>query len=282
MQVLRRMLVDQNDNAIGSGQILNGDYAMNALTHPHDDFFMRVARRDFPEITSEFRTARSVAINDTESVIWDGGGIYTFLNTAEKMSVVSASGEDAVGGSGVSVIAIVGLDGDYNPISEQLTLTGDTPVLTTKKYIRVSRIVCLKSGTEHVTLGNNVGQITVTSETSEVVQAIVREQKGQTLMGIYTVPAGCTGFVTHVSFSCGQGKQCTFRIKVRPNISGYNAFAQKHVIELYQNSHYGALVPPLALNQKSDAIVTGVTSSGTIDATMSFSVMTYDSVFDIG
>ena len=87
-------------------------------------------------VTDEFRTPWELASN------------YTFPTAAAQMSLVSTSASDTA----VTVL-ILGLDADYNPISEVKTLTGTTPITTTNSYFRINDIVC--------TAGNAVGDITL-------------------------------------------------------------------------------------------------------------------------
>ena len=76
-----------------------------------------------------------------------------------------------------------------------------------------------------VTQNANLGLITLTSSTTVTPQAGIQIHNGQTLMAVYTIPAGYTGFVTGASFSAGEGKQVFFRGKFRNGPDSTYAFS---------------------------------------------------------
>ena len=85
-------------------------------------------------------------------------------------------------------VVIEGLNENYQPQTETVTLTGTTAVTTDNTFVRVFRMA---------TDALNVGDITarVTSASGTVV-AQIDVGYGQTLMAVYTVPAGKTAYMT--------------------------------------------------------------------------------------
>ena len=246
-------------------------------TYESSDFFLSLARGEHEGVGSEFKFGRSANITSTESVIWDGGSNYTFLEIAETMDIVSTSVEDAVGGTGAITMVIFGLDADYLEISEVITLTGLTPVTTQNSYIRVFRMLVLTSGTNDPILDANKGIISATGTDTSTLQARILVNNGQTLMMVYTVPAGKTGFITGISFSAGQGKQCFFKGKFRNGPTSNYAFSVKFTIDLYQTPFFGNLTIPLRVPEMTDIVITGQTGlGGTIDASASFGIILVD------
>ena len=145
-------------------------------------------------VTTEFRTPWELASN------------YTFPTAAAQMSLVSTSASDTA----VTVL-ILGLDADYNPISEVKTLTGTTPITTTNSYFRINDIVC--------TAGNAVGDITLSvgaNVYSKILAGNGRDQKA-----VYTVPKGYCFFHQRIDAFCTDangGKAARFRNYLRsPN-----------------------------------------------------------------
>ena len=67
-----------------------------------------------------------------ETVFNDGGGLYQYPSSAVQMSVVSSDAGDTAG------VRISGLDANYNRISEVVTLTGTTPVVSMLKRKKTS------------------------------------------------------------------------------------------------------------------------------------------------
>jgi len=138
-------------------------------------------------VTTEFRTP------------WERASNYEFPAAAAQMSLVSTSTSDTA-----VTILILGLDADYNPISEVQTLTGTTPITTTNSYLRINDMVC--------TVGNAVGTITLSVGANVYSQIDPGEGKDQ--KAVYTVPAGYSFFLTRIDAFCTDangGKAARFR-----------------------------------------------------------------------
>ena len=273
---LKRFLADIDGNIATLDTILSGDYALNVITHPHDDFYLRVARQDFSNFSSLFIFARSVTVTATESVIWSGGTPFTFLTQAEPLSIVSTSENDTLLGTGARTLYLDGLNNNYEVQTEIIALTGQTPVISTLAYLRLCSAIVMTSGTNSPVSDTNLGTITLTTTSTKKVQGSIVINQGQALTSVCTVPAGKTGYITGVSFSAGQGKQCLFRAKIRNGVGALYAFSVKYAIDLYQNTFQGDLKIPMRIPEKTDMCITGVTSSGTIDACASYGIFLID------
>ena len=142
-------------------------------------------------VTTEFRTPWELASN------------YAFPASASTMSLVSSSASDTA----VTVL-ILGLDSDYNQISESRTLTGTTPLTTNNSYFRINDMV--------ITEGNAVGDVTLSvgaNVYSRILAGNGRDQKSA-----YTVPAGYCFFLTRIDAFCTDangGKAARFRNYLR-------------------------------------------------------------------
>jgi hypothetical protein len=136
---------------------------------------------------------------DPES-LWNGGGIYTGFNAtaAQTLQVFSASANDTANGTGARTVRLEGLDGNYNEITETVTLNGTTPVLTTFSFLRLQRQEVISVGSA----GHNVGEITVRqSVTTANVFSVMPAEQNRSHLGCYTVPAGYNGFMWNAFFS---------------------------------------------------------------------------------
>ena len=60
--------------------------------------------------------------------------LYPYLAAASLLQVSSGSANDTAAGTGARTVTIVGLDANYNVISETLTMNGVTPVQTVNSY----------------------------------------------------------------------------------------------------------------------------------------------------
>lgn len=242
----------------------------NLRTRPKGDFFLDISAGEVDGYGTQFKFGRNPSVGITEEVVWDNGGGYTFLTSAESMLLSSDSTEDNPSGGGAWNVVLTGLDSDFNEVTEVVVLDGTNAVETSNSFIRVYRAFVLQSGLALAVDDANLGTISVISSVSDVLQAQIRPNNGQTLMCVYTVPNGKVGYVTGLSLNVGQGKQCLFRAKVR-NCSTENCcFTTKYAIDIYQNSYFGELKTPLRLPPKTDVVITAQMSS-TPDATASAS-----------
>lgn len=137
---------------------------------------------------------------DTAEDIYDLSGNYAgFLTAAEALDVVSTSAEDAAAGSGCAVVTISYQDGDNTEITEDVTLTGDTPVALAENGMRCYRIKCKTPGSTSASSSLapvNAGVITVATVAGGTPLATVQASLGQTQMTIWTVPAGERFYLT--------------------------------------------------------------------------------------
>lgn len=125
------------------------------------------------------------------ATVWDGvavngNSIYTYLTTPVTLKVESDDEDD----NGATFL-IEGLDGDYNPVSESITIDAGTGEgYGTQQFLRVFRARMTSDG------GVNDGNVSITTnDEDDTLLAYIKEDNGQTLMSIYTVPAGKTAYL---------------------------------------------------------------------------------------
>lgn len=129
---------------------------------------------------------------------WEAGGAYPFQSTATVLEILSASAADTAAGTGAQTFLLEGLDSNFNPISETLTLNGVTAVQSVKSYLRVNRLVIASAGSG----GVNAGDITLRVTGAGATQGIARAGTGFAKTCIYTVPNGFTLFLVDGLFQC--------------------------------------------------------------------------------
>lgn len=143
-------------------------------------------------------------INGTEETVWDHGGIYPYPAAAIQMSVSSSSVNDTAAGTGARTVFVAGLDANYNEISETVTLNGQTPVLTSALFLRVNRAFVVSAGSGGTAAGDiYVGTGVVSAGVPATVYARIRLGDNQTLMAVWTVPAGYTGYILKGNIGTG-------------------------------------------------------------------------------
>ena len=205
---------------------------------PTSNFLFDVVRGAIPNALSVHKFGANFDIDqaDDPESIWTGGGLYPWasLSTAQTIYCLSTSASDT------TTLTIEGLDANYNQQSETVTLTGTTAVTAANTYIRVFRM------TYDAT---NVGDITarVTSGTGTVV-AKIDAGYAQTLMAVYTIPAGYTGYLTTLDATIDGTKTCQMLMYHR--LSG-KPFRIAHVAESEGHYRYD-FNAPLKLPEKTD------------------------------
>lgn len=143
-------------------------------------------------------------LDTTEETIWEAGGLFdpSAVTGAETLNIVSTSTADTnTTGTGAWLVAIFGLDEDYNEISELTTaLNGTTTVTSTNQYRAVNRVAVAYSGTNNA----NVGTLTFIQDTSGIKLAEVKPEESITEQLIYTVPAGKTAYLKRIDIDAGK------------------------------------------------------------------------------
>lgn len=155
----------------------------------------------------------------TTGTVWDKNDtIYPWSawNTSSNVNIDAASASD-VG----KHITVVGLDDNYNQMSETITLVGQNNNYSSNTFSRIFR--AFVSDGE-----NNVGQITIQKNTTDV--AIISTTYAQTLMAIYTVPAGYTGYIYKGTCSAQAGADATAGMFIR--YFGQTSFRIGHSFEV--------------------------------------------------
>jgi hypothetical protein len=158
-------------------------------------------------------------------VIWETGGQYPWQSTAVTVDVVSDDANDDVAGTGARTLRIQGLDGSYNLAEETVDMDGTTTVTTTQTFLRVFRMSVETAGSS----GNNEGTITVTYTGGSDVAATITAGNGQTLMAVYTIPAGKTGYFVAMNFHQVKIKNKQCKLKTRDNTLLILLFKQKNI-----------------------------------------------------
>jgi len=152
-------------------------------------------------------------VTTQNKTLWDGLPVaFSFPSSATTMSMVSTATYDVN-----AVVAINGLDSNWNQINESVTLNGTTPVATTNSFLRINGMTMTAPGSGQT---SNAGIITAKS--SAVTYSQINATIGKTQTGIYTVPSGFTFFVYSVncfSGDAGASNYVTFNVKVTPNAS---------------------------------------------------------------
>jgi len=194
--------------------------------------------------------------------VWADASKMVYLSAVETMNIVSTSTDDASAGTGARTVLVEGLDVNFNPISETVTMNGLTDVLTSLSYIRVTEMTVLTGGA----LLQNVGTITATgSTTSTTPQAVIEPVLNHSLNGKYTSPAGKWAIFANYEVNVAKGKDVAIDIFAG---DGTGIMSGVHRNDIFQNPLVSpvsdVVIPPktdIVFRAKSDAGSTGVACS---------------------
>ena len=213
-----------------------------------EPFELQVSRG---QITAHYRVHKfgfNPLINDSEETIWDVGGIYAYPSSAVKMTATST---DSANDDGVQV-TVQGLDASYNQISETITLDGSGTAETNSFFLRVFRAFIE---------GSQAPSGTINITNSSTTYARITLGDNQTLMCVWTVPAGYTAYLYQQDVSClteANNKFGTIRLLSRKS----GGVFRTHEKIAVQNDHTAVSYPiPIPFTEKTDIEVRAIGSS---------------------
>jgi hypothetical protein len=166
---------------------------------------------------------------DTNGTIWDENDtVYPWAtidsNGVLTVSVVAPNNEGSARTThdGDS-IEIQGLDSDYNLQVETVTISGSSAT-TTNTFKRVFR------ARFSAATGFDPNSERILIKSGGTTVAKILENLGQTLMSIYTIPAGKTGYLMRLDVTAQGTATGSFKLFARPG--GVGSFQLKHVAEI--------------------------------------------------
>jgi hypothetical protein len=185
--------------------------------------------------------------------VWSGGTAYPWSSFTTAQTLYLKSSTNNATDRSMSIL-IDGLDVNYANQTEVITLNASdsrTAVVSTKQFLRIHNIQCNGADT-------NVGDIitTVTSGSGTVVSKI-SAGRGSARAGVYTIPAGYTGYLFKGDASSTAATVVNFMARYFGK-----AFMVLHVA-IVDNSTYIYDFPfPMLLPEKTDMYCTLEAGSG--------------------
>lgn len=128
--------------------------------------------------------------------IWSQGGIYPWPTSAVSIEVLSSSALDTSAGTGARSITIFGLDINYVPVVQVITLNGTSVVSVPTAIFRLNSASITTAGST----STNQGDITIRIAGGGTILAIIAATIGMTRKAQYTVPAGFSVLMNQILF----------------------------------------------------------------------------------
>ncbi len=200
-------------------------------------------------------------VSASEEDIWEGSAAYSYLTSATVLKISSSSVNDDAGGTGALTVKLLGVDTNYNEINETITLDGETPVNTTKSYLRIYRMIVITAGGT----GSNEGIIYAgTGDVTNGVPAVEYNRISigwnQSLMALFTIPAGHEGLIESFFASTGIANKTTeIFLYIRPFGEVFQCKQRYHIIAGIVERRFPL---PLKVTEKSDIAIRALASGG--------------------
>lgn len=175
---------------------------MASYYYPSEDQKLNIARGLVKGTSIRNIFGYNSSVNNAFRPLWELGSVYTYPTQNLTMDVVSTNTNDTA-----VTVKIVGLDSDYNELSETLTLNGTSTVTSNNEYFRINDVITIA--------GNADGNVNVTN--SSVTYARIRAGDGRNQASIYTVPANTCFYLYRIdgfSATATGSQYVTFRNEV--------------------------------------------------------------------
>lgn len=212
-----------------------------------EPFELQVARGQIALHEPLFKYGTNPLIINVEETVWDVGGLYTWIANAAPLVATSASGATDAGVTGT----VQGLDANYNEISEDFTLDGSGTYTTSASFYRVHRAFITGANAPAGNINFTIGATTY---------ARITAGENQTLMAVFTVPAGKTLYLTQGIATHGtdtSGAYMTVRFKTR---SAGSVFRTAVTVDLIGSEIIFPFNQPLKIAEKTDVQVCAICS----------------------
>ncbi len=273
--------------AVLSAEDHNGDFQNIKATETGSlrvtDFLFEVGRGLIPGYSTMNKFGENPDIDtgtDPEDV-WDYGGEYTYSTTADIDTISSSNAGDT------QTTTVIGLSADYQEVSQTVVLNGQSKVSLTTPLIRIYRAYNSANtdyaGDVYIYVDGTIsGGV---PSTAADVRAMIRNGHNQTLMCLYTVPAGKTAYFLggYVATTKSNATTATFTWRARPYGGVFQVKSKIAVIGSGSSSwqyHYSVPVP---LPEKTDiAIKCEEVESNNTGAAGGFDLVLIDNVAPSG
>ena len=208
------------------------------INHPPSfDLGISVSKGLVEDFTAVGQFGYNTAVGTSFETVWGVGGFPVYPTTATGCAVTSSNTVADNGGT----VLVTGLDADYNLAQEVLTIGGGAGSQVFRRVFRATL--------ETATTGTaNVGTVTVTVDSKSA--AIISVGRGQTLMSLYTIPAGKKGYL--MQLDVGNQKDLELEVALVFRNGSSNVWQTKDFITKRGGFTEKQYVLPIEINEKTD------------------------------
>ena len=240
-----------------------------------EPFELQVARGQIMGHTAVTVFGYNQDVDTVEESVWPNGGLIPYVTTASVLKISSSNINDTAAGTGARTVYISGVDGNYNTVSETVTLNGQTAVNTVNSYIALNVFYTLTAGSTGHNEGNiNAGTGTVTAGVPAVLYDLIGATNNNRTTGQYIVPAGYTAYMVMGMFTAGQVSGST---SITGKLQSFNPADSivrvAAVVTLNNGSAQYDFVAPVAFSEKTSIGVTAYGSSGNNSVSSMFNLI---------
>jgi hypothetical protein len=208
---------------------------------------------------------RNPSVGGAPETIWQQGGLYTYLTSPSTVFVSSNDGDDNPTGNGARTVTIIGLDANYNEINVTQPVNN---LVGTAEFLRVFRAFVASAGSTGTNEGNVIistaagGGGTVLADIGKIGIGTTYGL-GQTMLGLYTIPAHCTGYLTQWNVGVSAyNSSATATLFTRQVENVLGAFRTRDIMDVPGGFHTRDYKVPIELPPKTDIEIRAIASTG--------------------
>ncbi|MBW2002993.1 MAG: hypothetical protein JRI72_00050 [Deltaproteobacteria bacterium] len=202
-------------------------------------------------------------VGTTEITIWERAENYTYLSSAATISIQSDDENDTIEGTGARTLTVFGLNGSYAEFATTINMDG-TNAVEIPNVLRIFNMRVRTAGTGC----KNAGVITATY--GGTIYAQMNAGRNRTYMGIYTIPAGRTGYSQFFYVSTAAGKDCTVCVNTR-------RFGEVFVCDIdmpsYEDLRIFHTPAPTPIGERTDIKLSAASSLSSVDITAGMQII---------
>jgi hypothetical protein len=163
-----------------------------------NDFYLEVVRGNVTGFAAREVIGVNSAVGGTED-IWNAAATVAAITQVSTAALLYASSTNA--GDTTQTVTIVGLDGNYDEITESVLLTGQTAVATTKSFLRVNSVTISAAPAGIVYIFYTCAVVAGVPQTASKVQSRIEVAALQAYNAIYTVPRNKIMYLTSLRYA---------------------------------------------------------------------------------